>query len=188
MEILIKLDFFSEFGGINYLLECNALFNKYYGKKQMKKDKIFEDGLDYDVIRKYATKETPKMFSGLDSVGLVKELAATITNEQTSIRTIITYQIENLGYIDVVDKKYAGYCVVTDLNIDFSPKLKLYALANGNTISVKIDKKTFVANQVRRGDIIKVENQYRKNKMKKINGQWIQSEEKEWWLSEYKIC
>ena len=187
LEILIKLDFFSEFGGIKYLLECNKVFNQYYGKKQIKKDKAFENGLDFDILRKYATKETPKMFSGIDSVGMVKELITSIPNEKTSLKSIIGYQIENLGYIDIVDSKYAGYCVVTDLNVDFSPKLKLYALANGNTIPVKIDKKTFAANQVRRGDIIKVENQYRKNKMKKENGQWIQSEEKEWWLSEYKI-
>jgi len=188
LEILIKLNFFSEFGGINYLLKCNDVFNKYYGKKQMKKEKLFEDGLDFDVVRKYAAKETPKMFSGLDSVGLLNELTSAIPNEKTSLRTIIAYQIENLGYVDIVDKKYAGYCIVTDLNVDFSPKLKLYALANGNTIPVKIDKKTFAANQVKRGDIIKVERQYKKNKMKKENGQWVQSDEKEWWLSDYRIC
>ena len=39
LDILIKLDFFEEFGGISYLLSCNDLFSKYYGKKQMKKDK-----------------------------------------------------------------------------------------------------------------------------------------------------
>ena len=188
LEILIKLDFFSEFGGINYLLECSKLFEQYYGKKQMKKDKAFELGLDYDVLRKYSSKETPKMFSGLDSVGMLRELVAAVPNDKTSLKTIIAYQIENLGYIDVVDKQYAGYCVVTDLNVDFSPKLKLYALANGNTIPVKIDKKTFKANQVRRGDIIKVNGQYRKNKMKKVDGEWVQSDEKEWWLADYKIC
>ena len=188
LEILIKLDFFSEFGGINYLLACNTLFDKYYGKKQMKKEKIFEDGLDYDIVRKYASKETPKMFSGLDSVGMVSELISAIPNEKTSLKTIIAYQLENLGYVDVVDKKYAGYCVVTDLNVDYSPKLKLYALANGNTIPVKIEKKIFANQQLRRGDIVKVENQYRKNKMKKVDGKWIESDEKEWWVNEYKIC
>lgn len=188
LEILIKLDFFSEFGGIKYLLACNMLFDKYYGKKQMKKEKIFEEGLDFDIVRKYASKETPKMFSGLDSVGLLDELISKIPNEKTSLRTIITYQLENLGYVDVVDKKYAGYCVVTDLNVEYSPKLKLYALANGNTIPVKIDKKTFAGKQLRRGDIIKVENQYRKNKMKKLDGKWVETNEMEWWISEYKIC
>ena len=185
LEILIKLDFFSEFGGINYLLACNSLFDKYYGKKQMKKEKLYEDGLDFDVVRKYAGKETPKMFSNLDSVGLINELISIIPNEKTTLRTIIAYQIENLGYVDVVDKKYAGYCVVTDLNVDYSPKLKLYALANGNTIPVKIDKKTFKNQPLRRGDIIKVIRQNKKPKMRKVEGKWIETEEKEWWVTEY---
>ena len=185
LDILIKLDFFSEFGGINYLLVCNSLFDKYYGKKQMKKEKLYEEGLDFDVIRKYAGKETPKMFSNLDSVGLINELISTIPNEKTTLRTIIAYQIENLGYVDIVDKKYAGYCVVTDLNVDYSPKLKLYALANGNTIPVKIDKKTFKNQPLRRGDIIKVTRQNKKPKMRKVEGKWIETEEKEWWVTEY---
>ena len=185
LEILIKLDFFSEFGGINYLLTCNSLFDKYYGKKQMKKEKLYEEGLDFDVIRKYAGKETPKMFSNLDSIGLINELISTIPNEKTTLRTIIAYQIENLGYVDVVDKKYAGYCVVIDLNVDYSPKLKLYALANGNTIPVKIDKKTFKNQPLRRGDIIKVTRQNKKPKMRKVDGKWIETEEKEWWVTEY---
>lgn len=188
LDILIKLDFFSEFGGIEYLLECYTLFSKYYGKKQIKKEKAFEEGLNFSIIRKYANKESPKMFSGLDSIGMLNELIVAIPNEKTSIRTKIAYQLENLGYIDIIDKKYAGYCVVVDLNVDFSPKLKLYALANGNTIPVKIDKKTFASKQLRRGDIIKVENQYRKNKMRKVDGKWVETDEKEWWLSEYRVC
>lgn len=188
LDILIKLDFFSEFGGIDYLLKCNELFNLYFGKKQLKKDKIFELGLDFDLVRKYSGKESPKTFTQLDSVGLLNELVKNLPNEKTSLRTIIKYQIENLGYIDVVDKKYAGYCVVTDINVDYSPKLKLYALANGNTIPVKIDKKTYASKQAKRGDIIHVKNQYRKNKMKKIDGKWVETDDKEWWVTDYDIC
>lgn len=188
LEILIKLDFFSEFGGIEYLLACYSLFSKYYGKKQIKKERAFEEELDFHIIRKYANKESAKMFSDLDSVGMLNELIAAIPNEKTSIRTKIAYQLENLGYIDIIDKKYTGYCVVVDLNVDFSPKLKLYALANGNTIPVKIDKKTFASKQLRRGDIIKVENQYRRNKMRRVDGRYVELDEKEWWLSDYRVC
>lgn len=188
LEILIKLNFFSEFGGIDYLLSYNELFNKYYGKKQLKKETIFKNGLDYDVIRRFSTKETPKMFSGLDSVGLLKELTLSIPNRKTGIKTVVAYQLENLGYVDIIDKKYAGYCVVVDINVDYSPKLKLYALANGNEIPVKINKVIFAKHPVKRGDIIKVENQYRKNKSKKVGNKYIEINEKEWWISEYKIC
>lgn len=188
LEILTKLDFFEEFGGISYLLTINSLFSKYYGKKQIKKDKALEDNLDFEVIRRCSQKETQKTFTGLDSVLLLNELIKAVPNEKTSIKTKIAYQIENLGYVDIVDKKFAGYCVALDLNVDYSPRLKLYALANGNTIPVKISKKIFKDNPVRRGDIIKVKQQCRKPKMKKVDGSWTETEEKEWWVSEYAIC
>ena len=77
---------------------------------------------------------------------------------------------------------------ITDINVEYSPKLKLYALANGNTIPVKIDKKTYARQPLKRGDIVKVIDQYRKNKMKKVDGKWVESDEKEWWIREYKVC
>ena len=188
LEILIKLDFFEEFGGIRYLLACNDLFAKYYGKKHMNKDKALEYNLDFEVLRECSRKETQKTFMELDSKKLLNKLLQNIPNEKTDMRTKIAYQIENLGYVDIVDKKLAGYCVALDLNVDYSPRLKLYALANGNTIPVKISKKIFKQNPIRRGDIVKVENQYRKPKMKKVDGEWQETDEQEWWISEYKIC
>lgn len=188
LEILIKLDFFEEFGGIRYLLTCSDLFSKYYGKKQMKKDKALEYELDFDVLRECSGKETQKTFMELDSAKLLNKLLQTVPNEKTDMRTKIAYQIENLGYVDIVDKKLAGYCVALDLNVDYSPRLKLYALANGNTIPVKISKKIFKQNPIRRGDIVKVTNQYKKQKMKKVDGEWQETDEQEWWVSEYQIC
>lgn len=189
LDILIKLDFFEEFGDIAYLLMCNNLFSTYYSKKQIKKDKALEDRLDFDLLRLCSQKETPKMFSGLDSVMLIKELIKNVIPEKkTPLKLKIAYQIEHLGYVDIVDKKYAGYCVALDLNVDYSPRIKLYALANGNTIPVKVSKKIYKDNPIRRGDIVKVEHQYRKPKMKKVDNEWIETDEKEWWISEYKIC
>ena len=42
LEILIKLNFFSEFGKINTLLAQVEYFDKIYGKKQFKIDKLDE--------------------------------------------------------------------------------------------------------------------------------------------------
>lgn len=187
LEILIKLDFFEEFGNIQYLLTSNNLFSKYFGKKQMKKDKVLEENLDFEIVRKYSEKETQKTFMGFNSLEFLKVLLKSIPNEKTPLKTKIAYQIENLGYVDIVDKKYKGYCVALDLNVDYSPRLKLYALANGNTIPVKVGKKIYNQNPIRRGDIVKVTNQYRKPKMKKVDGEWVETDEMEWWISEYAI-
>ena len=123
---------------------------------------------------------------GIDAPTIIRALADNF-NKKTSFKEIIAARTEVLGYIDIVDKKYARYCVCTDLNVDYSPKLKLYALANGNTIPVKISKKIFKDKPIKRGDIVKVNNQYKKPKMKKVDGKWIETDEKEWWITEYEI-
>lgn len=187
LDILIKLDFFEEFGDINYLLACVDLFDKYYGKKQIKKEKAFLDKIDFDVIRKYSWSETEKMFREVDSYGLLVELAKDIQVPQSTLKQKLFYQAEMLGYINIVDKKYSGFCVVTDLDVKYSPKLTLYALANGNSIPVKIQKQMFSKHPVKRGDIIKVTNQTKQKKKKLVGGKFIDSDEMEWWVLDYKI-
>ena len=125
---------------------------------------------------------------GIDSKQILIDIQKNISDIPTSFPTIIKNRLEIMGYIDTIDKKYAGYCVATDLNVEYSPKIKLYALANGNTIPVKVSKKLYKENPIFRGDIVKVTNQYKKPKMKKVDGEWVESDEKEWWISEYQIC
>ena len=41
---------------------------------------------------------------------------------------------------------------------------------------------------IKRGDIVKVTNQHKEPKKKKIDGQWQKIDEQEWWVTEYQIC
>lgn len=190
LQILIELNFFSEFGGIECLKICNRLFNQLYGKKQIKKDKAFEAGFDFDLIREHSSKETPKLFTGIDSVGLIKSLIEAMEVPKDKLENTVNYQLEHLGYVDIVDKKYAGYCVVTDINVEHSPKITLYPLANGNTLTVKIPKGIYGKNPLARGKIVHVlDNGYEKRpKSKLVNGKWVKDQtEKEWWVDKYQI-
>ena len=155
--------------------------------KQIKKDKAFSLNIDFDIIRKYCEKETVKTFMGIDSKAIIEDLSSLITDKST-LKERLQSRFEVLDYMDVIDKKYSGYCFVTNLNVDYSPKLSLYALANGNTIPVKISKKIFKDKPLKRGDIIKVLDQNKQPKKKKLNDKWVDSEEKEWWITDYKIC
>ena len=190
IDDLIHIGYFEEYGDMKYLINFHKLFSEFYSQKkfksQLKKEKALELHIDYDFIRKHCKSEAPKTFMGIDAPTIIRELASHF-NEKTSFKEMIAARTEVLGYIDIVDKKYAGYCVCTDLNVDYSPKVKLYALANGNTISVKVSKKIFKNNPIKRGDIVKVEDQYKKPKMKKVDGKWIETDEKEWWITEYKV-
>ncbi len=187
LEILIKIDFFEEFGDISCLLSCNEIFQNYVSKRQIKKEKALQDGLSFDMLRNISGKETPKSFMEIDSDALLEQLAQNIPLAKTKITTKIQYQLDALGYIDIVDKKYAGYCYVNDVDTKYSPKLTLYAMANGGTIKVKIDKKTYSKKPVEKGDIIKVVDCYKKPKVHKDGDRWVESSEKEWWITEYKI-
>lgn len=189
---LIKMNYFSEFGNIKYLEKYAEIFSLFFRDKkyvsQYKKETAFEKNIDFDILRKNCENETAKTFMKIDAKKIVNEIMRAYESITTTEKEAIQFRYDILGYLDIIDKKYAGYCVVTDLSVDYSPKLKLYALANGNEIPVKIEKKIFSNHPLKRGDIIKVENQYRKNKMKKIDDKWVEIDEKEWWISEYKIC
>lgn len=190
IDDLIHIGYFENFGDMKYLINYHKNFSDFYSnrkfKSQLKKEKALELHIDYDFIRDHCQSEAAKTFMGIDAPAIIHALAAKF-NDKTSFKEVISARTEVLGYIDIVDKKYAGYCVCTDLNVDYSPKVKLYALANGNTIPVKVSKKIFKNNPIKRGDIVKVENQYKKPKMKKVDGEWIETDEKEWWITEYKV-
>ena len=189
---LIQMNYFSDFGSMTYLTSVLDYFKIFYKNKkylqQGKKDKMFENNIDFDIIRRHCKSETVKTFMGIDAKAILEDLTSTIENKPDSFKTIIQSRFDVLGYIDIIDKKYAGYCVCTDLNVDYSPRLSLYALANGNTIPVKVDKKLFRKNPIKRGDVVKVIDQQKLPKTKKVDGNWIKLDEKEWWVSEYKIC
>ena len=117
-----------------------------------------------------------------NSNALLEQLVKDIPQTQTKITDKIQYQLDALGYIDIVDKKYKGYCYVTDVETKFSPKLTLYAMANGGTIKVKIEKRIYSKNPVKKGNIIKVIGSYKKPKVYKDGDKWVETAEKEWWV------
>lgn len=151
---------------MNYL---DIFLNFYSNKKflsQLKKDKAFALGIDFDIVRRHCKSETVKTFMKIDAKAIVEEITKTF-NGKISLKEKLNARYDVIGYMDVIDKKYAGYCFVQDINVEYSPKLSLYALANGNTIPVKINKKIFKDNPVARGDVIMVKNQHKEPKTKK---------------------
>lgn len=190
LDILIKLEYFSDFGDIRYLLMCRDIFDKYYGKVQIKKQTALNDGIDMELMRECCEKEAPKTFMGVNTMKLINLLVAKIPEQYTSLKTKIAYQQELLGFVNVVDKKYRGICVVMDISTKYTPKAKLYALANGNIISVKIQKKIYEEEPFVKGDILRIYDRGCVKQPKKlyIEGHWVNSDtEKEWWLYNYTI-
>lgn len=188
LQILIELDYFSEFGDVNFLLTINNLFGEVYGKQQIKKDKIPKLG-EYITemnVRQFARKESEKTFTKVDTFRLLKHLVATIQVPPATIMERISYQKENLGYVDIVDKRYAGLALVMSVNTKWTPWLTLYALANGRTIECKVDKRDYNRRPVKEGDVIRIEGQTYKSKQRKTeNGFEVVPGSKVLWITKY---
>ena len=185
-EILCRLNYFEEFGGSLKLLKIAELYDKYYGKKIIKKEKC---DLPIDVVEKYATSQTEKQyrFEPEGMLALLSELCDRIPDEQLPILAQIDAQKEYLGYIDLVDPTKPTKAVVLDVDTRYKTlKVKLYKLSTGETALAKLKSSSFEKNPFSTGVIIdfRVE---KKNKWRRENEQWVQINEYEDWLSWYVI-
>ena len=171
LEILIKLNFFEEFGHPNKLLTQVELFNNIYGKKQFKKDKLVEIKCDTELVKKYAEKETEKMFTKVDTTGLLKEMVNTYEYPQTTIYNYLSYDNECLGYIaysnPAVDK-HLFY--VSELDIKKTViNIKLYEIYSGKTREVRMWSRAFNSNPFCENDILFVTSIKKDNKKEPTN-------------------
>ena len=188
LNILIDLDFFSEFGNVNYLRRIYNIFDKFGKVKQVKKDSLKDLGIDENVVRNCAGKETEKMFMQINARSLIEALTKNIHEPDRKLSERISAQVEHLGYIDIMDKQYDRMAVVVSLDTKYSPKLKMYSLKNGRTMDCKIQKKIFNRNKLSKGDIVVVMGTNYKPKSKKNDkGEWEPIPgTKELWLTGYR--
>ena len=189
LRILVELDFFSEFGDSNKLLSVIELFEALHGKKNISKEKIPKLGIDQDVIRRYAAKETEKMYTGVNVDGLVSEMEDLIKYRPRTLADKIASQQEHLGYIDIKDDKYSGFGVVMSVDTKYSPKLKIYSLKNGTTVECKIQKQVFNKQKLKEGQIVRIMEQKRKPKLRRTDDGRFEpvSGTFDIWIEKYKV-
>ena len=189
LKILIELNFFEEFGEIKSLLKQYEYFSVLYGKKQMKKEKADSLGIPLEIVRRNAEKESEKTFTKVNMIGVLRDFIKVMPYERTTFVDKVHYQLGNLGYLDIVDPQYKGYVVVLDVETRYTPKVKVYALANGNTLYVKIAKKDFNKNVLQSGDIVKIDSQKKKCRVKmSSDGRFVPVEDEfDWWVTKYEL-
>ena len=176
-EILIKLDFFEEFGGAKYLLRCVDVFENIIKKKQFKKDNL-PLGLTEDDIRPFASKETEKIFKEVDTVGLAEQIINKYDKyEKLSLKERFEAEEEYLGYISYTDNSYNDDVVFIS-NIKVSKWgtafADLYRISDGAKTSIKIDKDFFKVKPLSKGDVIRVvEFKDKEKKKRDEKGRWV---------------
>ena len=151
IDILIKLDFFSEFGEINDLLDIKDKWEKYSGRKTVKKDSDMLKLLGIDNVRAHSEKETDKQFSGVDMNAILEEWITSRKSIPTSLFDKMDYEAEYLGYVSTVDPDIKpDYWYVVD--VGGYGKLSLYQVCDGEIQNIKIDK----SYTVNKGDVIHI--------------------------------
>ena len=185
LSILIKLGYFSEFGQTLKLLKLCDLHDLYAGKKIIKKDKC---NLPLDLVQKYATSETAKQyrFETESMSKLLREFAKFIPESEIPLRTRLEAEIEYMGYISYINPKFQNIGFVLDLNTKYSPKVSIYHLDTGATITYKLSKASYQKNPFDKGQAIRFYSEQR-NKSKLIDGSWVKTAEKELWINSYII-
>ena len=181
--ILIKLNYFSEFGKSQYLLDIYDLLCKYHDKKIIKKDRC---DFDRDFMLQFAT-ETDKQYKLTDNDGFLNALCDQVPNRSITIKTYLDAQKEYLGYIDYVNPKAKGYGFVMSVETKYSPKLTIYQLDTGKTGIYKMAKKDFSVSGIQEGSIIKFTYELRA-RSKMIDGKWVKDfNEKEPWIEKFVV-
>lgn len=156
LTILIKLDYFSEFGSIGKLLKFVEIYNELYQKKMLKKDKEYSVKLLY--LKQFCSKETEKQYSGFDSVACLKSLYNKLENIDIPIKDKINYQLQYYGYITITDQNYpTEYWVVSDITDKSKNKfVEVYQIATGKKAKAKVRSSVFTSKPFKVGDILQI--------------------------------
>lgn len=184
INILIRLDFFSEFGTIPKLLKVYELYQTFYSKKQISKEKY--PNLN-KIFTKFAIKESDKMFKFNNTLPMLRYMESKVKNKENNTAQLIQDYFEFTGSCDIRDKSFGNKYLVVDINTKYAPKITLYSLSKGKSTTIKIYKKHFKLNPLKLGDIIGIKDAQWKYKKKEVDGKWIQTEEKELIVESYKI-
>jgi DNA polymerase III alpha subunit len=208
LNILINLNYFSDYGDINYInqqlsiyKEVKNIIDKLYQAKQINKKDISNYGLEEKEISKYCNKETDKQFREINNEELKKYLNKNynkIINYMTNkypykpceLMDIMKYQVYYLGQTNIIDSSCDSdiYIVQSlDVNNYGTAFAILYQCCSGQvTQSYKIDRKWYAENPCQVADIIRVAF---KDKFKhvKVDDKWVESNDVETIISNYFI-
>lgn len=187
LEILIKLNYFSQFAPIGKLLNIVELYNKFGTRKTLKESDVLSLPTPVqEVIAKYTVK--PKtQYKITDNDGMLRELAELVGERPITMMMRLEWEKEFLGYCASTDPSQQGSWLVLDIDTKYSPKLSIYAIWSGEQRIVKVSKRDFQSNPLVKGDTIRLTIEQRP-KAKLMDGQWVKDESvKEDWLKYYSI-
>jgi hypothetical protein len=163
------------------------LYDKYHGKKVIKKDKT---DLPIEFLQKYCVSETEKQmkFDETSMDNLLSELCMQIPDKDIPLQTRLQAELEYLGYISYSDPSRPNTAAVMKIDTKYTPKLTLYRLDTGATMVCKLKKAQYEKNPLPVGAVIKFYTETRPGWKKDENGGWQQDYSRsDIWIINYSI-
>ena len=185
-DILIKLDYFSEFGDINKLLYAMDIYTKFATSKVLTKSKLTP--FELSCAMECCGKETEKQLRELDNNKLLS-LLMNVDIPQSTTLDKMKYQVKLLGYTDIIEPNENDELYIVE-NIEINqygtPWITLYHICDGISETLKINKRYYKEYPCEVGDILRCSFR-EQNKRIKVNGEWVQSDEIEKILKVYSV-
>lgn len=185
LDILIKLQYFQEFGNNKKLSIIYDYFKNLYGRKLIAKDKLQDFNIPDYALKLEGILETEKQYKFDNMCNILKLIEKNIPNESFDISEQVSFEMDALGYISMTYDVKKNICFVIDVDTKYTPRLTLYCLNNGKSVICKVNKNTFKNNSINKNDIIKAIKFEEKYKQTLVDGNWKRSDTKEWWLVAY---
>ena len=187
IEILFKLNYFSQFGSPKKLMTEFEIYKKYIDSKVISKSKLTNE--EINIIKECAGKETDKQFRDIDNKKLISKMIKITPIEKTTIFDLIKWQIEFLGYTTLSDISVSPTTwLITDIESSSfgTQKFSLYNIHYGATKQYRVDKKWSKTHNASVGDIITCVLQEKDKFRKSENGSFLKTGEKEIIIKCYK--
>ena len=180
LEILIRLDFFKEFGNSNELLYIYENFQKFKNgdAKSFSKSKTNPESILYSILKRNST-ETEKTFTKLNAMNIVREIEEYIKCQNLKdipIRKKMETQKEYLGYINLVTEKPEDRpkIIVLEKRILVAKTGKNAgkpwcvviagkSIGSGKKSSYTIYYNNYIYNKFEEFDVIRIKNWHKKN-------------------------
>lgn len=167
-DILIKLNFFEEFGTQPYLLKQAELFDHFYKKKKVRVDTLGKKGYNVNDLEGCYEKRTEKQLSGLglNWKKIVYRLSEPYKDKKMPLKQILLDELEYYGYVNTT-RDIPDVLFVQEITDHSKFKgVVLYEVSTGRTADVRIDKAVYNSQRLEKGDFIKAEHTMKKNRYK----------------------
>ena len=189
LTLLIMIDFFREFGDINYLLACYEVFMKLGKRCSLTLKDLDKYNLTREQIEPFCEKATEKQFRGVNMKEVIKLICSNLTYEPITDAVRMVYDVAILGYSDITidcDEKF--YIVSNkETNKYGTTFITIYRMCDGKYFQYKVKRWVYNENPCDVGDaimaIVREQNRVTKNE----NDEWIKTDVKEVVIKDYAL-